>query len=170
MIIGNTNDFAVEIYHEPSSPKYLGFGRMCVYGQGKRIGNIEEQHCSLFHAVDRITELAATIHSISDERFTQHTDEEIFAWLDAILFSGDISDKDEVVHRFIFLTNTGEQFDDSKTFIVCFPKSNLIKIIYKELNQQDKNIVRSVKFNMNTFQAVSANLRQWFNSQIQKEV
>jgi Immunity protein 42 len=165
MIIGDTNDFAVEIYHEPSSPKYLGFGRMCIYVQCKRIGNIDEQHCSLFHAVDRITEVAETIYSISDERFTQHTEEEIFAWLDAILYSGDIPDKGEDMHRFNFLNNTGEQFDDSKTFIVCFSQLSLVKIIYKDF---EKDTIGSVSCTIGTFQAVSADLRHWFNNQTQK--
>jgi hypothetical protein len=167
MIIGDTNNFAVEIYHESVSAEWLGFGRMCIYVQGAKIGNIEEQHCSLFHAVDRITEVAEAIHSISDERFTQHTDEEIFAWLDAILYSGDISVKDEDMHRFNFLTNTGEQFNDSKSFIVCFSQSSLVKIIYKDF---DKDTIGSVSCSIDAYQAVSADLRQWFNNQTQKGI
>ena len=95
MLFGDPNDFAVEIYHEPSSPSWLGFGRMRIFVQGVSIGEIEEQHCSLFHAVERIIEVAENLPTLWDARFSQHTDEEIFSWLDAILFSGEISDADE---------------------------------------------------------------------------
>ncbi len=55
------------------------------------IGNPDEPHCSLFHAVERIIAVAAQMPEQWDERFAGHTAEEIFAWIDAVLYSGDIS-------------------------------------------------------------------------------
>ena len=91
MLFGDPSDFAVEIYHEPSSAEWRGFGRMCIHIQSKTIGNVDEQDCSLFHAVERIVEAAQKLPSLWDVRFTQHTDEEIFSWLDALLYSGEIT-------------------------------------------------------------------------------
>src|SRR5687767_15318563 len=114
MLFGDPNSFAVEIHHEPGAPKWKGFGRMCLHMQGVTIGNPLEAHCSLFHAVDRIAEVATNLAEQWDERFTERTGEEIFAWLDAILYSGEIEASEDEVDRFDFLTNTGEQFDGFK--------------------------------------------------------
>ena len=53
MTFGDPKDFAIEAYHEPSGPQWAGFGRMAIDIQGVRLGDIRENHCSLFHAVDR---------------------------------------------------------------------------------------------------------------------
>ncbi len=160
MLFGEPNDFAVEIYHEPSSPSWLGFGRMRIFFQGISIGEIEEQHCSLFHAVERISEVAKALPTLWDTRFSQHTDEEIFSWLDAILFSGEISDTDEKnIHRFDFLTNTGEQFDDSKTFIVSCPDGNVRILFVKE------GKFGSATCQASTYLSVAASLYHWFKEE-----
>jgi hypothetical protein len=157
MLLGNLNEFAVEIYHEPAGPQWTGFGRMCLHIQGLTIGNIEEQHCSLFHAVERICEVAKVMASQWDERFAGHTDEEIFAWLDAGLYSGKVSVEDEDVHRFDFVTNTGEQFDDSKTFIYCSPEG-MVRVLFERRDR----VFRSACCDVATCCRVSTDLARWF--------
>lgn len=160
MLFGEPSDFAVEIYHEPSSPDWIGYGRMCIFIQGIVIGKIEAEHCSLFHAVQRIGEVAESLSSLWDTRFTQHTDEEIFSWLDAVLYSGEISDDVENnFHRFDFLTNRGEQFDDSKTFVLCFPADVVRILIFKD----QKFSLASCQ--VKTFLLVATTLGRWFNEQ-----
>jgi hypothetical protein len=161
MHFGNPDNFSVEIYHEPSSPQWLGFGRMCVHIQGLTFGVIEEEHCSLFHAVERIGEVANILPSLWDDRFAQHTDEEVFGWLDAMLYSGEISLESEEINRFDFLTNTGEQFDDSKSFILCSPEG-VVRILFQ---LHDRIIVNSASCDAATFLAVSSSLNQWFQAQ-----
>ena len=160
MLFGNPANFAVEIHHEPMAPKWKGFGRMCVWIQGLMIGDPNEVHCSLFHAVKRITEIAVRLSEQWDERFTGHTAEEIFAWIDAILYSGEIAASD-TVNKFDFLTNTGEQFDDFKSFIYCTP-DGLVCIPF----QGRDAIVRTPSCKQSEFRAVASELEQWFKVQI----
>ena len=69
MIFGDPHDFAIEAYHEPSGPQYSGFGRMCLHIQGVSLGNIRDNHCSLFHATDRLREVAADVESLWNDDF-----------------------------------------------------------------------------------------------------
>ena len=160
MLFGDPNDFAVEIYHEPFSPGDLGFGRMRIFIQNVSIGIIEEKNCSLFHAIERVGEAAEALPTLWDKRFSKHTDEEIFNWLDAILYSGEISDVTEKnIHRFDFLTNTGEQFDDSRTFIVSLPDSTVRILFFKEEK------FGSATCQASTFRSVAASLVRWFKEE-----
>lgn len=160
MLFGDPLDFAIEIYHEPTSPKWLGFGRMRIIVQGRNIGIIEEEHCSLFHAVNRIIEVAKSLSTLWDPRFSEHTNEEIYYWLDAILYSGEISGTHEKnIDRFDFLTNTGEQFDDSKTFVISTPEHE-VRILYF----QDKQF-GSASCKASTFISAAENLEIWFQTE-----
>ena len=158
MLFGDQSDFAVEIFHEPSSAEWKGFGRMCIHVQGTVIGRINEEHCSLFHAVARISEAAQVLPSLWDEKFSQHSDEEIFSWLDAVLYSGEVQGE-QGLNRFDFLTNTGEQFDDSKTFILRSP-DGVVRVLYFKDQRFGSASCRET-----TFVSVAARLSQWFKEQ-----
>jgi hypothetical protein len=124
MRFGDSIEFAIEAYHEPSGIEWAGFGRMCIEVQGAWIGDIHETHCSLFHAVDRFRVLSTTIQTLWDDAFIGLSDVEIFAALDNALYK--VGRRDwERFGRFDFLTNAGEQFDDTKTFIVCRPDGHV---------------------------------------------
>ena len=120
MIFGQSAEFSIEAYHEPSGPEYAGFGRISIEVQGVRLGDILENHCSLFHVVDRFRELIVSIAIQWDERFTGLSDLGIFKFHDQALYLGEES-RWESYGKFNFLTNAGESFDGFKTFIVCRP-------------------------------------------------
>lgn len=161
MVFGDPNSFAVEVHHEPMVPSWKGFGRMCLHMQGVTIGNPLEADCSLFHAVERIAEVATDLTELWDGRFAEHTGEEIFAWLDAILYSGEIEASKDEVARFDFLTNTGEQFDGFKTFIYCTP-DDAVCVLFRDRD----DIVRTATCTGIEFRAVAAQLEQWFRTQV----
>ena len=69
MIFGQPSHFAIEAYHEPSGPQWSGFGRMAIDIHGVRLGDIRENHCSLFHAVDRFRQVYPRIESLWAESF-----------------------------------------------------------------------------------------------------
>jgi hypothetical protein len=161
MIFGDPTSFAIEIHHEPSAPRWKGFGRMCLHMQGVTIGNPLEAHCSLFHAAERIAEVATHLAEQWDERFAGRSGEEIFAWLDAILYSGKIEASENDVARFDFLTNTGEQFDGFKTFIYCTP-DDTVCVLFRSRDDS----VRTATCTGTEFRAVVAQLEQWFRTQI----
>src|SRR5687768_8992449 len=130
MIFGQPSDFAIEAYHEPSGPQWAGFGRMVIHVHGFRIGDIRENHCSLFHAVERFRKAYPSIESLWDEAFGGLSDAQIFHVIDRVRYAGEPSDCEIDYSPFDFLTNTGEQFDDAKTFIVCRP-GGLVHILYQ---------------------------------------
>jgi hypothetical protein len=74
MTFGDPEDFAIEAYHEPSGHQWGGFGTFCVHVQGTPLGNIRDNHCSLFHASNRIRQLAGIVESLWDESFSGLSD------------------------------------------------------------------------------------------------
>jgi hypothetical protein len=122
MTFGGPTDFAIEVYHEPSGPNYGGFGRMCIHVQGTQIGDIRENHCSLWGSTNRFRELLDHIETLWSDDFTGLSDIEIFGVLDRALYQDHGQSLEQMnadlerLGRYDFLTNTGEQFDGSKTF------------------------------------------------------
>ena len=161
MIFGEPTDFAIEAYHEPSGPEWGGFGRMCIAIQGIRLGDIRENHCSLFHATDRLRKAYPTIEALWDESFSGLSDAQIFAALDQALYLADVSDW-ERYGRFDFLTNTGEQFDDSKTYIVCRPDGR-VHIIYYRFRD---DTLGSASCSARSFRSAAESFVCWFEEQV----
>ncbi|HEX4342218.1 MAG TPA: hypothetical protein VH255_02445 [Verrucomicrobiae bacterium] len=161
MIFGQTSDFAIEAYHEPSGPRWGGFGRMALDIQGVRLGDIRENHCSLFHATNRFRELYPTIETLWDESFTGLSDVGIFALIDRARYTGEPSGGVPDYRSFDFLTNTGEQFDDAKTFIICRPDGR-VHILY----QLREGTVGSASCLVSSFRNVAESFVHWFDAQV----
>lgn len=125
MIFGDPKDFAIEAYHEPYGPQYGGFGRMCIHIQGVCLGDIRDNHCSLFHATDRIREVAADFESLGHASFAVLSDAEVFALIDSEMYTGEASESEPSYAACDFLTNTGEMFDGTKTFIIFRPPNRI---------------------------------------------
>ena len=160
MTFGQPTDFAIEAYHEPYGPEYGGFGRMCIHIQGVQLGDIRENHCSLFDATDQFRQRYPSIETFWDESFAGLTDAEIFATLDHALYLGEESGW-ERYGRFDFLTNSGEQFDDSKTFIICRPEGR-VHILY----QLRDDTLGSGSCSAQTFRSVAEAYLPWFDGQV----
>ncbi len=160
MTFGQPTDFAIEAYHEPYGPEYGGFGRMCIHIQGVQLGDIRENHYSLFDATDQFRQRYPSIETFWDESFAGLTDAEIFAALDHALYIGEESGW-ERYGRFDFLTNSGEQFDDSKTFIICRPEGR-VHILY----QLRDDTLGSGSCSAQTFRSVAEAYVPWFDEQV----
>lgn len=161
MIFGKPTDFAIEAYHEPSGPQWGGFGRMAIDIQSVRLGDIQENHCSLFHATDRFRELYPIIATLWDESFTDLSDIAIFGLIDHARYTGEPSELETRYQPFDFLTNTGEQFDHAKTFIVCRPGGR-VHILY----QLRDGSVGSGSCPIESFSHVAESFVRWFDEQI----
>jgi hypothetical protein len=161
MLFGSVTEFAIEVYHEPSGPQWAGFGRMALDVQGVRLGDIQQNHCSLFHAVERFRELRTMIDTLWDESFNGLTNAQIFSLLDRSLY--DCEERSERFGRFDFLTNTGEMFDDSKTFIACDP-AGYVHILYRKY-QRDTPDSRLCRVDL--FRSVTDSFLRWFDVQTQ---
>lgn len=75
-----------------------------------------------------------------------------------MLYSGEIQGE-EGLSRFDFLTNTGEQFDDSKTFIVRRPDGVVRILFFKDQRSGSASCSEA------TFASAAAGLSQWFKEQ-----
>ncbi|MES2739191.1 MAG: hypothetical protein V4672_22955 [Verrucomicrobiota bacterium] len=170
MIFGNSQDFAIEAYHEPSGPKWDGFGRLCLYIQGKQLGDIGSDHCSLFHVTDRFRKLSELFLEIQrdsclgilwDESFASLSDKEIFDRVNEALFVGEPSEDSAQFSNFDFLTNTGEMFNGVKTFIACRPDGHVL-ILYEFGN----GTFGSGSCLIEVFTAIANSYLRWFDEQI----
>ena len=161
MLLGDPAAFAIEIYCEPSDPRSRGFGRMCVFVGGLRLGNLQEEHCSLFHAVERIAEVAGSLPQLCDARFSATEPEVVFAYLDRELYVGHERSA-ENLHRFDFLTNTGEQFEGEKSFVYVQSDGNV-----RILMQRGDGPVTSAACDPASLRHVAAELVVWFHRQVQ---
>lgn len=157
MIFGKPASFAIEIFDEGQSPKWRGFGRMCLHLAGRPHGDVNDTHCSLWHPVERIEEVARDLSSLWSEKFEGHTDQELFAYLDAVLYSGEIVGDARTLGVHDFLTNTSEMFDGEKSFVFCDTRQN-VRVIW----QDRQGLVGSVHVPRAEFEAVVEELSGWF--------
>jgi hypothetical protein len=161
MIFGEPTDFAIEAHHEPCGAEWAGFGRMAIDIHGVRLGDIHENHCSLFHAVDRFRQIFPRIESLWDESFDELSDAQIYGLIDRARYTGEPSDREVDYSPFDFLRNTGEQFDDAKTFIVCRPGGH-VHILY----QIRDGIIGSASCSASSFRKVAEAFVSWFDKQV----
>jgi hypothetical protein len=163
MLFGNPTEFAIEAYHEPSGPKWGGFGRISVYIQNACLGDIRENHCSLFHCTDQFRELIDCVETLWDASFLGRSELEIFNLIDRYSRSGECFECDVDCLHFGFITNTGEMFDGLKAFILCKPGGQILIL---------HNNLRDEKFGYGTcsaatFQQVASSYVRWFDEQVQ---
>ena len=177
MIFGNPNTFAIEVYHEPSGPRWAGFGRMCIHIEGNAVGDIRDNHCSLYHATSRFRELAGfplsqwetkeqifarqSIDSLWHDSFNGISEAKIFDLIDRALYVGDWDDSNPAYRNFDFLTNTGEMFDRTKTFIYLRPDGN-VRFLCR-MNDDSKIFAGC---GLHKFQTAAKSYVSWFAKQI----
>ena len=171
MIFGDPKDFAIEVFHEPLGPTWIGFGRMALHVQSVVLGDIQADHCGLADAVERLRELTVKVHERWDPSFSGHSDEEIFALIDRELYvdygQTDVTVEDGLRRygRFDFLTNAGEQFDDVKTFIYVEPRGT-VHILY----QTEPTNSRAVTCSIDSFRSASLSFLDWFDREVRMGV
>jgi hypothetical protein len=160
MTFGQPTDFAIEAYHEPYGPEYGGFGRMCIHIQGVQLGDIRENHCSLFHAADRCRELCPSIETLWDDSFAGLSDSEIYAAVEHDYRVADNSDW-ERFGRFYFLTFAGEPFDGYNIMAVCRPDRR-VQIIYSLPDDTFGSAFCSIE----SFRHAADSFVLWFDEQV----
>jgi len=136
---------------------------MCLHTSNKTIGDIFENHCSLHDAIARITTSASNIDSLWHDEFQGKDDQEIFKILDEYLYIGDHALWPCYGH-FDFLTNSGEQFDDTKTFLYRSPLTDQLHLLY----QCSSEPPASSSFPTNSFLESANGLKHWFQHEISK--
>jgi hypothetical protein len=162
MIFRNTEDFAIEAYHEPSGPEWGGYGRRCLHVRNVPVGDIRDNHCSLFAVTGCFRQLSELIENLWAECFTGLSDAEVFRLIDSDIYGDDQpSDRGSRFGDFDFLTNSSEMFDNTKTFIFCDP-DGLVHILY----QFRDNTFGSGTCSVHTFRSVADTYVRWFDEQV----
>ena len=133
---------------------------MCIHIQGVTLGDIRENHCSLFHAADRCRESSVAIETLWDESFAGLSDAGIFA---AVEHDYRVADKPDWKRfgRFYFLTFAGEPFDHFNIMIVYRP-DNRAYILYR---LPDKTF-GSASCSVESFRHASGSFVLWFDEQV----
>jgi hypothetical protein len=124
MLIGDQAVFAVECHHEPiPHGSNRVFGRMRLWIRGSPLGDIGEPACMLNVTEGRLKGVLARLPSLEDPSLGVLGDREAFDLIDRALYLGEDRSSDQILAdasrygRFDFLTNGGESFDRSKSFI-----------------------------------------------------
>lgn len=165
MIFGDTKDFAIEAYHEPSGPKWGGCGRLCLHIQGVPVGDIRNNHCSLFAVTDRFRRFADNIEHQWDECFDGLSNAEVFRLINNEIYTDEPpSELGRGFSSHDFLTNTAEMFDRTKTFIFCSPDGQ-VHILY-ELYELRGDTFGSGCCSVQSFRSVAESYIRWFDEQV----
>lgn len=126
MLIGDRDSFAIECHHEPlPNERRWVFGRMCIWAQGHRLGDIGEPACVLDVTERCLHLLLLQLDSLDDPALRGLGDRETFSYLDRAIYTDVEQSTDEAIpdaarfYKFNLLTNGGESFDRTKSFIVA---------------------------------------------------
>lgn len=177
-MFGDPTDFAIEAMIEPHLiPPSSPWGRMRIWCQNTPMGNIDEECCGISATFDRLNLIAENVKFFWLDEFNQKSPIEIIDFLDAVLFGwcGAVELEDdrtiEQIHadmdkygRFSFLTNWGEQFDESgKTFLLC-PPTGGVHIVSRFFSSESNF---SLLTTQRTFCTTVFAANDWFNKQRQ---
>lgn len=176
MIFGNKADFAIEAMIEPHlKPPSIPWGRMCIWVEGKFIGDYDDPHCGLGSACQGFSEKIDELNALWLDSFTELSDLGVWNFLDALLYGyqgneeleddrtveQSISDSN-MYSKFDFLTNWGEMFDrDGKSFLLKQPNGYL-----KVLNfDYEENRVNSYQCSELSFRKAVKEFVDWYDQQ-----
>ncbi len=144
MIFGEKSEFAIEAYHEPISNDGTHiFGRMCCWCQGEQLGDINEPSCILGVIVGILESVIARLPQLHNSELGSLSNFEVFNFLDHKLYEDDDRTLEQVTAdskaygKFDFLTNGGESFDNSKSFIIA--ESSSVRILFYDYDRK-KNV------------------------------
>jgi hypothetical protein len=125
MIIGSRQLFGIECHHEPlSNGSKQVFGRMCVFVGGNILGDIDEPACMLNVTQAHLSRIIFRLPQLDCEKFKNLSDRDAFDFLNRTLYlenersNNEIQRDIERYSKFVFLTNGGESFDGTKSFII----------------------------------------------------
>lgn len=137
MLIGDTATFAVECYHEPlPNETRRVFGRMCIWAGGHALGDINEPACMLNVTEGFLERFLQRIGSLRDPALSELSDRDAFDFLNRALYLDDDRSDEQIsidarrFSKFDFLTNGGESFDCSKSFVT--EEDGYLRVLFED--------------------------------------
>jgi hypothetical protein len=171
MLIGDKNAIAIECYHETTLDEGRSvFGRMCIWAGGHRLGDINEPACMLNMTEGHLQALLKHIDSLEDPALCDRDGRGAFEFLDHALYLDDQRPDDQVAadaqrfFKFDFLTNGGESFDRTKSFIIAHGDD--LRILWKD----DKNGFAPARVPRATFVLTARGFLNWMEEQRQSRL
>jgi hypothetical protein len=173
MLIGNKQTFAIECHHEPipNDSRWV-FGRMCLWCDGNPLGNIEEAACMLNVTEGFLQSLIQRLDALDDPALRQIGDRAAFDFLDHALYGDHERSSEQIVadatrfRKFDLLTNGGESFDNSKSFIIG--DGDCLRILFVEYEPgpgQTYKSFASARINRSDFIAVVRTFLDWMENE-----
>ncbi|WP_181179554.1 Imm42 family immunity protein [Methylibium rhizosphaerae] len=137
MRFGDPTAFAIECIHEPipNSNRWV-FGRMCIWAGGEQLGNIDEPACMLNVTARHLTGVLKRLPELDEPAFSELSDAVLYDLLDHALYVDDGRTPVQVASdatryfKFDFLTNGGESFDRSRSFIAS--SNGQVRLLFSE--------------------------------------
>ncbi len=137
MLFGDPSTFAIECFHDPF-PNDRGwvFGQMAILVSDGRLGDIAEPGCMLNVTVGHLEDTLCNIDNLDEAEFHELADAELFELLDRALYGNDDRSSMEVVadavryRKFDFLTNGGESFHSTESFLVA--RGQQLRLVFKD--------------------------------------
>lgn len=167
-MIGNQQTFAIECYHEPipNNAKRV-FGRMCIWAKSTLLGDIEEPACMLSVTEEHFLDVINRLESLEDSALAKLADKSLFDFLNQALYIDDARTTEEVMvdaeryFKFDFLTNGGESFDRTKSFLIS-DGSNM-RLLFTDCSEQ----FHSAHISKDEFVEVITSFLAWIKSEEQ---
>jgi len=178
MIFGSKSDFAIEAMVEPElAPPSHPWGRLCIWVDGKKIGDFDDPHCGLYPCYENFQEKCEELNELWENSFIEFSDIEIWNFLDGLLYGhhGNVELDDEktleqaridsdTYSKYDFLTNWGEMFDrDGKSFILKLPEGRIKVLNY----DYQKEIVNCYFCTEMGFRRASKEFASWYSKQLE---
>jgi hypothetical protein len=142
MITGDKSIFAIEFYTDSGfNPSPHVFGRMCIWIDGKFLGDISEPDCILEVSRANLEKFLKKLKTQKNGEFPELSDLEAFEFLHQKLYEDDertdeeIREDGEKYWRYDFLTNGGESFDPYASFAVTEEES--IRFLWQNWNTKE---------------------------------
>jgi hypothetical protein len=145
MIIGDLNDFAIEVMVESElkAPSAV-WGRMCVHIGSTTLGDFEDHYCALFSAYRSFKWHTEYNDRLWDDAFDDLLPEEIHDMVHHANYGDDDRSMEQIKRdslrfgSFDFLTNWGEQFDGYSSVIIS-PNSDTMMILHRPYADTDSH-------------------------------
>ena len=176
MVFGDKNIYAIEVHHQPQDEdSFYMCGRMCIYLYNKMFGDINNEYCHLYATYTTLVEKSKIITELEYD-FNLENDVDIFNFLDTKLYILD-EDADRTYEqirndikpylKFDFMTNEGEMFDRTKSFIYM-DKNKKIHIMYqtdkynKNNEQFESGEIICNEVDKETFENITNDFIRWY--------
>jgi hypothetical protein len=161
---GDQAQFAILCAHDPfgSASRHV-FGRMCIRASDAVLGNFNEPACVLNVTASHLQEILKRLPQLESTLFQGQSDAIVWDIIDRALYLDDNRSDEDVFadsarySRYEFLTNGGDSFDESKSFIIR--DGECVRLLFKK----NDGALESISVDVEEFCAVVRSFLEWID-------